>query len=155
MNHAETIAYFINHAAEKLQLLKSNPLGFLISSAFAGAYVGIGIILIFSVGQVADPTIRPLVMGVSFGIALTLVIFAGSELFTGYTMHMTLGTLSGSISVRSLVATWIFSWIGNLIGSGLLALLFVSGGGGYTLCTYFSLPIHLSLSRFTRTPAFP
>ena len=133
MNHAETIASFINLAEEKLQLLRSNPLGFLISSVFAGAYVGIGIILIFSVGQAADPTIRPLVMGASFGIALTLVIFAGSELFTGYTMYMTLGMLNGSISMRSLVATWVSSWIGNLLGSGLLALLFVGGGGGHIL----------------------
>lgn len=38
--------------------------------------------MIFSVGAPADPAYRSLIMGASFGIALTLVVFAGSELFT-------------------------------------------------------------------------
>ncbi|MEP3629728.1 MAG: formate/nitrite transporter family protein [Hyphomicrobiales bacterium] len=59
-----------------------------------GAYVGIGIILIFSVGQHADPSVRSLVMGASFGIALTLVVFAGSDLFTDHTMYATFGRLT-------------------------------------------------------------
>jgi nitrite transporter len=63
----------------------------------AGAYVGIGILLIFSVGSDVDPGYRALVMGCSFGVALTLVIFAGSDLFTGHTMFMTMGVLRGRI----------------------------------------------------------
>ena len=47
---------------------------------------GLGIILIFTLGNLLDPSVRPLVMGATFGIALTLVIIAGSELFTGHTM---------------------------------------------------------------------
>ena len=50
----------------------------------AGAYVGLGIILIFCLGTNVDPSIRPIVMGASFGIALTQVIFAGPDLFTGH-----------------------------------------------------------------------
>lgn len=57
----------------------------------AGAYVGLGIILIFTLGNLLDPSVRPLVMGATFGIALTLVIIAGSELFTGHTMFLTFG----------------------------------------------------------------
>lgn len=37
-------------------------------------------------------------MGATFGIALTLVIIAGSELFTGHTMFLTLGVKAGTIS---------------------------------------------------------
>ena len=133
LTYIETIEYFTKLATEKTALLRKNPFGFLIGALFAGAYVGIGVILIFSVGQAADPALRPLLMGLSFGIALTLVVFAGSELFTGYTMYMTLGRLSGAVTLRSLVATWIVSWVGNLIGSMLLALLFVNGGGGQIL----------------------
>ena len=44
-----------------------------------------------------DPSVRPLVMGATFGIALTLVIIAGSELFTGHTMFLTLGVKAGTI----------------------------------------------------------
>ena len=58
-----------------------------------------------------------LVMGVSFGIGLTLVIFAGSELFTSNTMVCTIGALSRAITWK--YVGWIFVWsfIGNLAGS--------------------------------------
>jgi nitrite transporter NirC len=68
-------------------------------------------------------------MGASFGIALTLVIFAGSDLFTGHTMFMTLGWLRRRTSLRDLAASWISSWAGNLTGCIVLAAIFVAGGG--------------------------
>ena len=113
--------------------LRNNPLGFLIAAMMAGAYVGVGILLIFSVGENVDPSVRNLVMGGSFGIALTLVIFAGSELFTGHAMFMTLGLLAGVTSLRDLGRSWMATWFGNLIGCVVLALLFVMGGGGSIL----------------------
>ncbi|MBJ7534921.1 formate/nitrite transporter family protein [Rhodomicrobium vannielii ATCC 17100] len=126
----DTFAYL---AASKAQMLRSNPVGFLLASAMAGAYVGMGILLIFTIGQNIDPSVRSLAMGTSFGIALTLVVFAGSELFTGHTMIMTIGLLHGKVGLSSLAASWFCTWIGNLIGSVLLALLFYSGGGGQIL----------------------
>ena len=60
----------------------------------AGAYVGFGIILIFVDWRAAGR--RRLTGGegrhgrASFGVALSLVIFAGSELFTGNNMVMTM-----------------------------------------------------------------
>ena len=72
-------------------------------------------------------------MGTSFGIALTLVAFAGSELFTGHTMYMVFGCLRRQTSTLDLAKVWAASWIGNLAGSVFLALLFVGGGGGELL----------------------
>ena len=89
--YTDTFDYLANLAANKVALLKRNPVGFFIGSMMAGAYVGFGIILIFVVGSTADPAYQKLIMGASFGIALTLVVFAGSELFTGHTMYMPLG----------------------------------------------------------------
>ena len=129
----ETVDQFAKTAVAKADFLRRSPLGFTISSMMAGAYVGLGIILIFCVGNAVDPTIRPIVMGASFGIALTLVIFAGSDLFTGHTMFMTHGWLQGRTSLKDLGACWGASWAGNLAGSGLLAVLFVAGGGGLAL----------------------
>jgi nitrite transporter len=131
--YTKTITTFSELAATKAEISLRRPLAFLVSSAMAGAYVGIGIILIFGLGQAADPAWRSLVMGTSFGIALTLVVFAGSDLFTGHTMFMTLGLLRGSIKASSLARTWIFSWVGNLIGAALLAYIFKLGGGGAIL----------------------
>src|SRR5436189_6461642 len=126
----ETVDQFAKTAVAKSEFLQRSPLGFTISSMMAGAYVGLGIILIFCVGNAADPGIRPIVMGASFGIALTLVIFAGSDLFTGHTMFMTHGWLQGRINLRELAGTWSMSWSGNLGGCVLLAMLFVAGRGG-------------------------
>ena len=93
----DTINKCAANAARIVRPAKESPLGFWISSAMAGAYVGLGIILIFTLGNPVDPSVRPLVMGATFGIALTLVIIAGSELFTGHTMFLTLGVKAGTI----------------------------------------------------------
>ena len=85
----DTINKCATNAARIVRLNKDNPFGFWISSAMAGAYVGLGIILIFTLGNMVEPALRPLLMGATFGIALTLVIIAGSELFTGHTMFLT------------------------------------------------------------------
>jgi formate/nitrite transporter FocA (FNT family) len=98
--YLETVDHFAGVASQRSEFLKRSPLGFWISAMMAGAYVGLGIILIFSVGSDADPAYRALIMGASFGIALTLVVFAGSDLFTGHTMFMPLGLLRGRIGLE-------------------------------------------------------
>ena len=127
---ADTIDQFTRAASAKVGLLKRNPLGFFIGAMNAGAYVGLGIILIFSLGSDVDPAYRKLVMGAAFGIALSLVVFAGSELFTGHTMYMTLGWLRKTTSLLDLSVVWLLVWIGNLAGAALLAVIFVLGGAG-------------------------
>ena len=129
----DTIAAFSKLSGAKTEFLATNPLGFWVASIMAGAYVGMGILLIFAIGQTADPSSRSLVMGVSFGIALTLVVFAGSELFTGHTMYMTIGRLTGKIRNLDMFRAWGVTWAGNLGGSTLLGALFVVGGGGAVL----------------------
>ena len=133
MTLEDSITSFAKLSVEKTRFLARNPLGFWVASMMAGAYVGMGILLIFAVGQNAVPSSRSLVMGVSFGIALTLVVFAGSELFTGHTMYMTIGWLTGNIRSLDMLRAWGTTWAGNLIGSALLGTLFVLGGGGAVL----------------------
>jgi nitrite transporter NirC len=117
--------------SKKAVFLRKNPLGYFIASMLAGIYVGLGIILIFSVGApfaaAGSPAVK-LVMGASFTIALTLVVFAGSELFTGNTMYLTFSCLGRQTRIRDLLAIWSVSWIGNLAGSLALAWLVVVSG---------------------------
>ncbi len=133
MTFLDSVTNFSETALAKRQHLARDPLGFFTLAMMAGAYVGLGILLIFSVGQGVDPGIRPIVMGASFGIALLLVIFAGSELYTGHTMYMTMGLLTGRTGLGDLIKCWLASWGGNLIGAAFLAVLFVYGGGGLVL----------------------
>ena len=131
--YLETVDQFAELAAKRSGFLKRSPLGFWITSMMAGAYVGLGIILIFSVGSDVEPAYRALIMGASFGIALTLVVFAGADLFTGHTMYMPLGLLRRRVGWGELASAWTVSWLGNLVGAALLAWLFVLGGGGLVL----------------------
>jgi len=143
----ETVDQFAAIATTKISFLRRSPLGFWLSAMMAGAYVGLGIILIFCVGSNVDPGIRPVVMGASFGIALTLVIFAGSDLFTGHTMFMTLGWLRGRTSLLDLGACWGASWAGNLAGCVFLAAIFVAGGGGLALAGKSPLIINVAAAK--------
>lgn len=75
---------------------------YLLLAVLAGAYVGLGVILALSVGAPLASASLPvvsLVMGLSFAVALLLVVFAGAELFTENHMVYTVSTLSG-------VTTW-------------------------------------------------
>ena len=67
-------------------------------------------------------------MGVSFGVGLTLVIFAGSELFTGNTMVCTIGALSRAIAWKYVGWILLWSFIGNLAGSLAVAWLVAQSG---------------------------
>jgi nitrite transporter NirC len=126
----EAIDKLAGAGAGKVRFLTENPLGFWISSMMAGIYVGFGILLIFSIGSLLDPSVRPLAMGGTFGLALILVVFAGADLYTGLTMSMPLAVLERRSSWEGLGAVWGTSWLGNFAGALMLAALFVLGGGG-------------------------
>ena len=137
----DTVIVAANAAAKKWAYLQATPLGYFLHSAMAGVYVGFGIILIFAIGaplSAANSPFTKLVMGASFGVALSLVIFAGSELFTGNNMVMTIGVAKRTVSTKALAAVWILSFIGNLAGSLFLAWLVMKSGvlGGGAQLTF-------------------
>jgi len=128
--YQETSKKMAMRAVEKMNFLKNNLFGFMLSSMMAGAYVGVGIILILTLGNDFAPEYRNLVMGCFFGIALTLIVFSGAELFSGHTMVMTFGFLHKRIKFFEVIYDWFMCWQGNLLGAILLSILFVLGGGG-------------------------
>lgn len=113
----------------KLGLLEKNPTGYFLASALAGVYVGLGILLIFTIGGLLQgQAASKIVMGASFGIALSLVLMAGSELFTGNNLIMGAGSLSKEVPWSKTAKLWGVCYIGNWIGSIVLALLFLGTG---------------------------
>ena len=129
--HNETLEKLTVAAKNKVNLLNSSRLKYIVSSAFAGLYVGIGILLIFTIGGLltsANSPMTKIMMCVSFAIALSLVVMTGSELFTGNNMVMTAGTLNKGTSTKDLLRVWAYSFVGNLLGSLLVAGLFVGTG---------------------------
>ena len=112
--------------------------GYLLSSAMAGAYVGVAVVLLVSVAgpfAASGSAATKLVQGAVFGVALTLVVFAGAELFTGNVMFMLQGLHAGTVRRAELAAVWVASLLGNFVGSvGFAALVHAGGtlatGGG-------------------------
>lgn len=104
---------------------------YLWTSALAGAYVGLAVVLLVSVSAplvaAANPAAR-LVQGAVFGLALTLVVFAGAELFTGNAMVMLQGWWRRTTSAADLGRVWAASLLGNVVGSLLLAAAVHAGG---------------------------
>ena len=89
-------------------------------SALAGAYVGVAVVLLLSTAgplAAADNPATKLVAGAVFGIALTLVVFAGAELFTGNAMVMLQGWWARRVKASDVANVWAASLAGNLVGS--------------------------------------
>lgn len=117
-------------AESKVKLYESKGRYF-VASALAGMFVGFGILLIFTIsGNLADSAAKTIVMGASFGVALSLVIMAGSELFTGNNFVMTVGTLNKKVSVKSTIETWVVCYLGNLVGALIVSIFFVMANLG-------------------------
>jgi nitrite transporter NirC len=129
----EEFATVILAAQKKIKLLRTNPAGYFLAALLAGFYVGLGIILIFSIGGQLSASGTPwikVIMGVSFGIALSLVIMAGAELFTGNVLVMSAGLLRKSIRWADAGYLLLISYLGNLTGSVLVAWLYHMTGLG-------------------------
>ncbi|MFP5022951.1 formate/nitrite transporter family protein [Pseudonocardia phyllosphaerae] len=123
-------------AAKKARSMRS-PAAYAVSTALAGAYVGVAVVLMLAAAGPlnADHSgATKLVEGAVFGIALTLVVFAGAELYTGNTMTVVFGLFDRTrkIGIGSAVALVVLSFFGNLIG-GLIFSLLVEASGVLTV----------------------
>lgn len=106
-------------AQGKAILLKS-PVRYSVQAALAGAFVGVAVVLMAATAGPFLASANPgtkLVQGSVFGIALTLVVFAGAELFTGANMVMLIGWLKGTVRGLDALLVNIAALIGNLVGA--------------------------------------
>lgn len=146
-------------AQNKLRLLQASSGRYLMSSILAGLYIGFGVLVMSVSGGILSTVGHPAARFLNafvFPVALTLVVFAGAELFTGNVFVMTVGLLEKKADVRDVFRILLFSYFGNLIGSLFCALLFQSTGllAGGTLGfilssseTKMSLPVLQLISR--------
>lgn len=111
------------------------PGRFLVSGMLAGAYIGVGVILMVSAAGpmlAAGEGLAKLVSGIVFSAALTIVVFAGSDLLTSAMMLLPQGTLMGRLKPRTVAAALTFTFLANLIGALVFAGLIVLSGVLYS-----------------------
>ncbi|MEU0529073.1 formate/nitrite transporter family protein [Amycolatopsis tolypomycina] len=126
----EALSAQANSAEEKIGVLR-RPGRYLVSSALAGAYIGIAVVLLLAVTGPLNAVQSPwtkLVQGLVFGIALTAVVFAGAELSTGNMMTMVQGMIVRRRGVAAGFAVIGGSFAGNLVGSVVFAWLVNESG---------------------------
>lgn len=117
-------------AAHKVHGLQ-NPARFTVSGMLGGAYVGIAVVLMLNVAApliAAETGMGKLVSGLVFGVALTLVVFAGAELVTSSMMTLTQGTLMGAIRPWRAAGALSFTFIANLLGAAVFGVLVAVSG---------------------------
>lgn len=118
-----TVNSGINKA--NLSILKMILLGI-----FAGIFIGFGAhadITVMQTMKNIDIGMMKFFGAMVFPVGLMLVVIAGAELFTGNNL-MTLALMDRKITIKGLLKNWGFVYLGNFIGSLLLAY-FVSKSG--------------------------
>lgn len=103
----------------------------LILGMMAGAFIGFGsfvFILATSAGGDAFQAMTGKLIGAAlFPTGLMMVILCGAELFTGNNL-MTLALMDKKITAAQMLKNWGIVYLGNLIGSLVIAFLFAKSG---------------------------
>lgn len=101
----------------------------LVLSLLAGMFIGFGsVISLVAQSGMGDTGGVQLLAGAAFSVGLMMVMVVGAELFTGNTL-MVLPLVTGDLKAGPMLGAWTMVWVGNLIGSLMLALLFWAAGG--------------------------
>lgn len=114
-------------AVHKASGLKT-PGRFLVSGMLAGAYIGVGVVLMVSAAGpllAANSGLSKLVSGVVFSAALTIVVFAGSDLATSAMMLLPQAVLMRRLRFGRASGALAFMFVANLLGAFAFAGLVV------------------------------
>lgn len=118
-------------ALKKHKILRSSNLRFITRSMLASMFIGFGVIVAFKTGNFFylehSPFAYPMA-AVTFGAAIILISYGGADLFTGNTFYFTLTAFRGKIKWSEVVKIWVNSYVGNILGAGVFALLIMGTG---------------------------
>lgn len=102
----------------------------MVAALLAGGYIAMGSFLALMIGgalpelEKSNPGLQKLIFGGVFPLGLILVAIAGADLFTGNTAYFVPSVLSGRLSIKIPLKNWTIVFVGNFLGSLLVAWLF-------------------------------
>ena len=125
MNSPEQIAEnFIEVGVKKTSLSAKKM--FLLG-IFAGVFIALaGAGSTIASATITNGSLARLINGMIFPSGLAMVILAGSELFTGNSL-IVISVLEKRVSFKMMLKNWLIVYLGNLVGSLLVAFIFVYG----------------------------
>lgn len=117
---------------EGLSELRRPATGLFLSALSCGLTLAIGIFALFimasEAGNVFTPFVTQLFKSIVYTFGFVFAISSRTELFTEHTSLALLPVLEGYAPWRDLGQLWTLIWVGNLLGSGLFALIAVAAG---------------------------
>lgn len=120
----------IAQATVKVGVAKANKsaINLLLLGILAGAFIAFGAVGAIRMSALfKDPGAAKFMAAAVFPVGLMLVVMAGAELFTGNNL-MTLSLMKKKITWSGLLKNWSIVYVGNLIGSLLMAWMIVESG---------------------------
>ena len=126
-----------------------------ILALLAGFYIGIGGLLAITVGggipeiQASNPGLQKFIFGAVFPLGLILVVVAGAELFTGNTALMVPGIIAKKLTYRDLFTNWVIVYLGNFLGSILLAYFFAYKTAVFSTAPWLDHVINIGTKKVT------
>lgn len=128
---------------KKLELFRSSPFHYFMSAMLAGMFISLGSFASMSIGgfaTAAGSTAVKFLVSLVFAAALSLVIAAGCELFTGNNLILGAASFNGTVSWKDTMVLWLVCYLGNLVGSWVLVLLFQATGitGNEAVAAFFA-----------------
>ena len=118
-------------ALKKQKIFQQSHLRYILRSMLASMFIGFGVIVAFKTGNffylVESPFAYPMA-ALTFGAAIILIAFGGGDLFTGNTFYYTYAALRKRMKWSQVFKLLFYSYIGNILGAVLFALLIYSTG---------------------------
>jgi len=125
------LPYVVNESARKRQIMNNTPLRYLVSAMFAGALIAVVLWVSLMMGQILHLANQPMYYVATagfFGVALCTIIFCRCELFTSNVMYMSVGAMTGQLSVAEMLKSWFLVYVGNFLGAALFCAILSQTG---------------------------
>jgi nitrite transporter NirC len=149
------LPYVAAESAHKRTVMNQTPLRYVVSAMLSGALISVVLMVSLLLGQILHLAAAPLYYAASaafFGTALCTIIFCRTELFTSNVMYMSVGALTGRLSVLEMLKSWLLVYGGNFLGALLFAAILAQTGalsnlpGNHLLYDVISHKVHATSS---------
>jgi len=127
----EALSQIEDLARKRLFIHRFSSRNYLLRAILASLFIGFGVIVAFKTGNFfyAEHSAFAYPMAaMTFSVAIILIYYGGGDLFTGDTFYYTYAAIRRKMEWRDVGMLWVYSYVGNLIGAILFALLINATG---------------------------
>lgn len=118
-------------ALKKLKVFNDSIVRYLMRGVLACMFIGFGVMVAFKSGNYFYAEHSPFsypMAAATFGAAIVLISYGGGDLFTGNTFYFTYAALRKKMKWSEVIKLWVSTYMGNIIGAVLFAILILITG---------------------------